>query len=313
MSRYGIPTAKGKSFQGEEWAAACAYLSESSPPYVLKADGLAGGKGVLILSDRDEAKAALSRMLRGEMFGGNKVVIEEYLQGQELSCFILCNETSDVYIGDACDYKKVGEGDVGANTGGMGAISPACSDEILSKIKKKIIIPTLRGLREEGMAYKGFLFFGLMLVKGEPYVLEYNVRLGDPETQVILPRIDNDFLALLEGVFSGKIKDQSVRFSDQSAAVVSLVAKGYPFAYEKEIALGSLTDLGQIEKHSLLFHAGTKVDAQGRVWSDGGRVLSVLATHAESTKEAARRCYDRIEGISCAKKLYYRKDIGAER
>ncbi|GGG78650.1 phosphoribosylamine--glycine ligase [Parapedobacter pyrenivorans] len=307
MVRHGIPTAASRSFDKATLADGLAYLETQRLPIVLKADGLAAGKGVLICTALEEAKAELTAMLADAKFGkaSSKVVIEEYLAGIELSVFVLTDGDTYKVLPAAKDYKRIGEGDTGLNTGGMGSVSPVpfADNEFLDKVEERIIVPTIAGLKKDNIPYKGFIFIGLMNVNGEPYVIEYNVRMGDPETESVLPRIESDLLDLLEGVAQGNLTDRSFTLSSKTAATVVLVSGGYPGAYEPGKAISNIENV----KDSIVFHAGTN-EVDGVVQTAGGRVLAVTAledTMFEALQQAtadAGRIY--FEG------KYFRKDIG---
>lgn len=307
MFRHGIPTAKYKSFTKDSLQDAFEFLEELEPPYVLKADGLAAGKGVLIIHDIEETKQELIAMLSENKFGtaGNKVVIEEYLDGIEMSCFVLTNGKEYVILPNAKDYKRIGEADTGLNTGGMGAISPVpfASSSLLEEIEKTIIIPSVKGLQKDQIDFVGFLFIGLMIIANKAYVIEYNVRLGDPETEVVLPRIQSDVLALFQATVSGKLADYSLQIDSQSVATVMAVSGGYPESYEKE---KTITGLEKVTD-SLVFHAGTKAVGK-EIHTNGGRVLAVTST-AKTYKEALQKSYTSLKKINFDK-MNYRKDIG---
>ncbi|MFN0031323.1 MAG: phosphoribosylamine--glycine ligase [Flavobacteriales bacterium] len=306
MQKYGIPTAKFATFDQSTLKEGQDFLTTLKAPYVLKADGLAAGKGVLIITDLKEAQAALKNLLEGQ-FGeaSSKVVIEEFLKGAEMSAFILTDGDSYKILPEAKDYKRIGEGDTGPNTGGMGAISPVpfCTPEFLDKIETQVIIPTMKGLRAEGMNYKGFIFFGLMKVANEPYVIEYNCRMGDPETEVVLPRIKSDLLNLLEGVATSTLGEHHVEVDLRSAAAVMLVSKGYPEAYEKGKEIKNLDNV----VGSTLYHAGTK-QGKDKIVTNGGRVMAItsVAHHLEDAIELSIKNADIIHYPG----KYYRKDIG---
>ncbi|HVN56721.1 MAG TPA: phosphoribosylamine--glycine ligase [Bacteroidales bacterium] len=306
MKRHNIPTAAYRTFDRESVSEAYAFLATLEPPYVLKADGLAAGKGVVILHNIDEAALELSSMLNGK-FGeaGKKVVIEQYLKGIEMSAFIITDGRSYKLLPGAKDYKRVGEGDTGLNTGGMGAISPVshATDAFMYKVEKRIIKPTIEGLVEDGIDYRGFIFFGLMNVDGDPYVIEYNARLGDPETEVIIPRIKSDFADLLEGVAYGNLKSRKLRLDERYVSTVMLVSEGYPGNYEKGKTIYGLNLTGDC----MVFHAGTKL-ADGDVVTNGGRVLSVSAW-GNTLFEALEISY-RNAGLISWDGMYYRTDIG---
>ena len=306
MFRHNIPTAKYKAFTKENLKDSSKFLESLSPPYVLKADGLAGGKGVLIINDIKEAKQELKKMICDGKFGkaSSTVVIEEFLEGTELSVFALTDGISYKILPSAKDYKRIGEGDTGLNTGGMGAISPVpFADRFyIEKVEREIIKPTIKGLIKDNIRYSGFIFFGLINVKGQPKVIEYNVRMGDPETEVVLPRIASDFLNLLKGINDGTFSERDLEISTEVAATVMLVSGGYPSNYEKDkLILG--TD--KVDK-SIIFHAGTKLD--DGLKTNGGRVLA-LTSLAENLNLALKASYDSAKQISFNKK-YYRTDIG---
>jgi len=310
MEKFHIPTARYRTFT---WAngpgpidAATAYIASMKPPYVLKADGLAAGKGVVILNDPQQAVKELQDMFAGK-FGsaGKKVVIEEFLDGIELSVFVLTDGESWLLLPEAKDYKRIGEGDTGLNTGGMGAVSPVpfASPAFMDKVKSRIIEPTIRGLKESGIGYQGFIFFGLINVKGEPFVIEYNVRLGDPESEVVIPRIGSDLLELFIATANGRLKDKHLEISGQSATTVMLVSGGYPGDYQKGIPVMGL----EAGTEGIVFHSGTAIRDK-RLVTNGGRVLAL--TSLDSTwKKALKKSYQTAKGISFDG-VYYRKDIG---
>lgn len=306
MAQHNIPTARYKSISKDSINEGFHFLETLTAPYVLKADGLAAGKGVLILSDLQEAKDKLSKMLGG-MFGAasQTVVIEEFLSGIECSVFVLTDGKSYVLLPEAKDYKRVGEGDTGLNTGGMGAISPvAFADEVfMKKVEERVIQPTIAGLRHDGLDYKGFIFFGLISVDGEPMVIEYNVRLGDPETEVVLPRLTSDLVDLFQAVADGTLNGCDVQFDSRFATTVMLVSGGYPEAYEKGKKITGLNSVSD----SLVFHAGTACANSGVVTS-GGRVLAVTS-YGDSMRDALDVSYKNAERIQFDGK-YFRKDIG---
>ena len=307
MSKNKIPTAKYSTFAKENIEQAYTFLDAMNPPYVLKADGLAAGKGVLIIDNIDEAKKELDNMLLKNKFGkaSNRVVIEEFLNGIELSCFVLTNGKDYKILPFAKDYKKIGEGDTGLNTGGMGAISPVpfADKEFKMKIEDKIIKPTIKGIQNEGMQYTGFIFIGLIKVKGEPYVIEYNVRLGDPETEVVFPRIKTDILALFLALETETFPLLQIDIDPRVASTVMLVSGGYPLAYEKNAPIVGLEDVSE----SLVFHAGTK-NLNNKTVTNGGRVLAITS-FGSTINNATKNCYKEINKIFF-EGMYYRKDIG---
>ena len=307
MEKYNIPTAKHKTFSTENLDMADKFLESMRPPYVLKADGLAAGKGVLIIQDLHEAKSELRNMILEKKFGDSsaKVVIEEFLDGIELSCFVLTDGINYKVLPFAKDYKKIGEGDTGLNTGGMGAISPVpfLDDKFLSKIQNKIIKPTVSGIIKEKMPYNGFIFIGLIKVKDEPFVIEYNVRMGDPETEVVFPRLNNDMLELLDSMGTPKFNDIKLSINNNHAATVILVSGGYPKSYEKGKTITGLNDLS----NDLIFHAGTNKKDNTFI-TNGGRVLAVTSM-AKDFNQALKSSYSKIEKINFDG-MYYRKDIG---
>lgn len=307
MNEFGIPTAKYKSFTSDELDEAFLFLDSMSAPYVLKADGLAAGKGVLIINDIDEAKSELRNMFSG-MFGdaGKRVVIEEFLSGIECSVFVLTdNEGHYKILPVAKDYKRIGEGDTGLNTGGMGAISPVsfANEDFMQKVEKRIVIPTIEGIKTRGFAYKGFVFIGLIAVNGEPYVIEYNVRMGDPETEVVMPRIQSDLVQLLQAVGDGNLHTVPLVVDPRYAVTIMLVAGGYPGDYRKGDEISGLDKV----KDSLLFHAGTKQQGNGIV-TNGGRVLA-LTSYGNTKDEALKKSFENANLVTYKDK-YYRRDIG---
>ena len=306
MVRHNIPTAGFRSFTYDLLEEGKKFLNELKPPYVLKADGLAAGKGVLIMDNLADAKQALTDMLEGKFGEASKmVVIEEFLSGIELSVFVLTDGDNYIMLPEAKDYKRIGEGDTGLNTGGMGAVSPvpfACGD-FMKKVEEKIVIPTVQGLKKDNIKYVGFIFIGLMNCGGEPYVVEYNVRLGDPETEVILPRIKSDFLQMLIHTVKGELKQYKPEYDTRTAATVMLVSGGYPGEYAKNKLITGLKDV----KDSLTFHAGT-VLKNDKILTAGGRVISVRSL-GNNMQEALKITYRNIEKINFEGK-YYRKDIG---
>ena len=307
MKKNNIPTAKYSTFSKETIQQAYSFLDQMKPPYVLKADGLAAGKGVLILNNLNEAKKELDNMLLKNKFGkaSNRVVIEEFLDGIELSCFVLTNGKDYKVLPFAKDYKKIGEADTGLNTGGMGAVSPVpfLDEKLKIKIEEKIIKPTVKGIQDERMDYIGFIFIGLIKVKDEPYVIEYNVRMGDPETEVVFPRIKSDILDLLLALETDKFPALDLDIDSRVAATVMLVSGGYPLAYEKHIPISGLRDINQ----SIVFHAGTKTQ-DNEILTNGGRVFAITS-FGETINKATETCYKEIQKISF-KGMSFRKDIG---
>ncbi len=306
MKRHQIPTAAYLSVKPENIAEGLEFLKKLESPYVLKADGLAAGKGVLICEHLHEASDVLQEMLDGKFGQASKtVVIEEFLKGIELSVFILTDGTDYLLLPEAKDYKRIGEGDTGLNTGGMGAISPVsfANASFLRKVKQQIIEPTLKGLQQEGISYQGFIFFGLMKVEDEPYVIEYNVRLGDPETEAIIPRIESDFLAHLQACANKNLKQETIKIMADTCATVVLVSKGYPELYEK----GKSIFIDRKLPRSIVFHAGTTIQNEELV-SNGGRVLAISSL-AENLEKALTISYQQTDQISFEGKTY-RKDIG---
>jgi phosphoribosylamine---glycine ligase len=307
MRRHNIPTAKYATFTKDTLEAGYAFLDVMKSPYVLKADGLAAGKGVLILEDLDEAKAELKNMLADAKFGeaSSRVVIEQFLDGVELSCFVITDGDAYKILPEAKDYKRIGEGDKGLNTGGMGAVSPVpfANPTFLDKIKNQVIIPTVKGLKADGIKYKGFIFFGLINVKNEPYVIEYNCRMGDPETEVVIPRLKSDILDLFEGVATNTLSERDVQFDERSASTVMMVSGGYPEKYQKGkqiFGLNSITD-------SIVFHAGTTPDGPV-VSTSGGRVLAVTS-YGKDLKTALKKSYESVGKIEF-ENAFFRRDIG---
>lgn len=307
MIRHNIPTAAYESFTKDNVEDGYKFLETLNPPYVLKADGLAAGKGVLILDDLDEAKLELKQMLVDAKFGdaSTKVVIEEFLDGIELSCFVLTDGKDYKILPTAKDYKRIGEGDTGLNTGGMGAISPVpfATKEFLDKIEDKIVKPTVEGLAKDDLPYKGFIFIGLIKVGDEPKVIEYNVRMGDPETEVVLPRLKTDLVRLFKAISNQTLSDIQLEIDDRAATTIMLVSGGYPEAYEKGKEILGIENV----KESLVFHAGAK-EEDGKIVTSGGRVMAVTS-YGNTYQEAIKKSYQSINNI-CFDKMNYRKDIG---
>ena len=307
MMAHGIPTAAYESFTAENLDEGKSFLETLQSPYVLKADGLAAGKGVLIINDLNEAKTELENMLSHSKFGeaSSTVVIEEFLDGIELSVFVLTDGQNYKILPTAKDYKRIGEGDTGLNTGGMGAISPApfADESLMRKIEDQIVIPTVNGLKEEQIDYKGFVFIGLIKVDNEPFVIEYNVRMGDPESEVVLPRIKNDLVDLFEATATQKLDGISLEIDQRAAATVMLVSGGYPEAYDNGKEIIGIEHIGD----SIVFHAGTAVK-DGVTVTNGGRVLAVTSLDTDF-KQALKKTYRNIEELYFDK-MYYRTDIG---
>ncbi|SRX52645.1 phosphoribosylamine--glycine ligase [Aequorivita sp. CIP111184] len=307
MMQHNIPTAAYESFTAESLEAGKIFLEKLNPPYVLKADGLAAGKGVLILNDLNEAKQELENMLAHSKFGeaSSKVVIEEFLDGIELSVFVLTDGKNYKILPTAKDYKRIGEGDTGLNTGGMGAISPVpfADEALMKKIEDRIVKPTVNGLAEEKIDYKGFVFIGLIKVNNEPYVIEYNVRMGDPETEVVLPRIKTDLVDLFEATFKQTLNNITIEIDERAATTVMLVSGGYPEDYEKGKEISGLENV----EGSIIFHAGTKSE-NGKILTNGGRVLAVTSMDTDF-KKALKKSYQNIEKLSFDR-MQYRNDIG---
>ncbi len=310
MVRHNIPTARYESFTAANIEDGYRFLETLRPPYVLKADGLAAGKGVLIIDNLDEAKKSLAEMLGG-MFGASSttVVIEEFLSGIECSVFVLTDgEGGYRILPVAKDYKRIGEGDTGLNTGGMGAVSPVpfADKEFMDKVEQRIVLPTIKGLKEEGIIYRGFIFLGLINVGGEPMVIEYNVRMGDPETEVVMPRIASDIVDLLEGAAKGNLADIPAEHDPRTAVTVMAVSGGYPGSYPKGLEITG--ELAPAE--SILFHAGTRRDSDGRLLTSGGRVIAATS-YGENIADALAKSYKAVEAINFDGK-YFRRDIGRD-
>ena len=307
MQRHDIPTAAYDSFTKDSLNEGYDFLETLSPPYVLKADGLAAGKGVLIINDLEEAKRELKAMLADAKFGdaSSKVVIEEYLDGIELSVFVLTDGNNYKILPSAKDYKRIGEDDTGLNTGGMGAISPVpfADKFFIERVEDRIIKPTIKGLQEEEIEYKGFIFIGLMNANGDPKVIEYNVRMGDPETEVVIPRIKSDLLNLFKGISNGTFGEQDFYVDEDVATTVMLVSGGYPESYEKGKSISGLEEV----ENSIVFHAGTRKE-EGKVLTNGGRVMAITS-FGRSIEEALSKSFENAEKVKFDGK-YYRKDIG---
>ena len=307
MSRHNIPTAQYGSFTPEKIQDGYAFLEQMKPPYVLKADGLAAGKGVLIINDLDNAKKELFKMLLNKKFGkaSSKVVIEEFLSGIELSCFVLTDGKNYITLPMAMDYKRIGDGDTGLNTGGVGAVSPVpfADQKFYNVIQKNIVEPTIEGLKKDNIPYVGFLFIGLIRVEDTPYVIEYNVRMGDPETQVVLPRIKNDLAEMLYATAVGKLDEVELLVEKKSATTVVVVSRGYPEAYKKGKIINGLPS----STSSTVFQAGT-TNNEGEILTNGGRVIAVTSL-GDNHKKALKKSYNLLDKISF-EGMYYRKDIG---
>jgi phosphoribosylamine--glycine ligase len=310
MQRNGVPTAAYETFSADEIEAGLAYLEQQNLPIVLKADGLAAGKGVLVCQTLDEAKSSLKEMLLDAKFGdaSSKVVVEEFLSGIELSVFVATDGKSYKILPEAKDYKRIGEGDTGLNTGGMGAVSPVifANEEFIKKVEDRIVKPTIAGLEREGIDFKGFLFIGLMNNAGEPSVIEYNVRMGDPETEAVLPRIQSDFVGLLKGIATGTLADYQLVISPEYSTTVVMVSGGYPGNYEKGFPITLPTEV----ENSVIFHAGTTQNSAGEIVNQGGRVIAVTGFGKE-LNEAVANAFTTVEKISW-NKAYYRRDIGQD-
>jgi phosphoribosylamine--glycine ligase len=307
LFRHNIPTAAYQSFNASNVEDGYKFLETLSPPYVLKADGLAAGKGVLILNDLDEAKQELKSMLVDAKFGtaSSKVVIEEFLDGIELSCFVLTDGKNYKILPTAKDYKRIGEGDTGLNTGGMGAVSPVpfATDEFLSKIEEQVVKPTISGLAKDNLPYKGFVFIGLIKVGDDPKVIEYNVRMGDPETEVVLPRLKTDLVEIFKAISEERLNEIDIEIDERAATTVMLVSGGYPEAYEKG---KEITGLDNVE-NSIAFHAGA-ILKEGKTVTSGGRVMAITS-YGNTYQEAIKKSYQNIDKLHFDK-MNYRKDIG---
>lgn len=307
MESNKVPTAAYQSFTASSLKEGMSFIDSLKPPYVLKADGLAGGKGVLIIPNADEAKQSLEEMLVGGKFGAasNKVVIEEFLDGIEMSVFVMTDGKSYKILPTAKDYKRIGEGDTGLNTGGMGAVSPVpfAGEELMKKIEQQVIIPTIEGFKKEELVYKGFVFIGLMIVNNEPLVIEYNVRMGDPETEVVLPRLSSDLLAHLHAFKNEQLDKEVVTIDARAAVTVMCVSGGYPEVYENGMVITGIEEVTD----SIIFHAGTSRQ-DDRIVTNGGRVLTVTSYGADFN-EALKKSYYNTAKLHYDR-MYYRKDIG---
>lgn len=310
MSKYNIPTARYNTFCKDTFAQGIDFLRTLKPPYVLKADGLAAGKGVLILDSLAEAEKELKEMLENAKFGNasSKVLIEEYLKGIELSVFVLTDGKNYKILPEAKDYKRIGEADTGLNTGGMGSVSPVpfADKDFMQKVEQQIVVPTVNGLKNEDIDYKGFIFIGLMNVDGDPYVIEYNVRMGDPETESVFPRIQSDVVELFEHTFAGTLAEAELKVTPQAAACIMMVAKGYPESYPKGDVIQGIANVTD----SLVFHAGTALNANGETITNGGRVICVTSL-ADTLNDALDKSYQSVEKIQWQNK-YFRRDIGKD-
>jgi phosphoribosylamine--glycine ligase len=307
MMRHNIPTAAYQSFTASNIEEGYSFLETLEPPYVLKADGLAAGKGVLILNDLQEAKTELKEMLLDSKFGNasTKVVIEEFLEGIELSCFVLTDGKDYKILPTAKDYKRIGEGDTGLNTGGMGAVSPVpfATKEFLYKIENQVVKPTIEGFKKDNLPYVGFVFIGLIKVGDDPKVIEYNVRMGDPETEVVLPRLKNDFVEILSAMANKTLASISIEIDDRAATTIMMVSGGYPESYEKGKEITGLETVDQ----SIVFHAGAQLKAN-KIVTSGGRVMAITS-FGDTYKQAIKKSYQTIDKLYFDK-MYYRKDIG---
>jgi phosphoribosylamine--glycine ligase len=307
MTRHSIPTAAYKSFTKDNVEEGFEFLETLNPPFVLKADGLAAGKGVLIINDLEEAKTELKNMLVDAKFGdaSAKVVIEEFLDGIELSCFVLTDGKNYKILPNAKDYKRIGEGDTGLNTGGMGAISPVpfADEELMQKIEDRVVRPTVEGLQKDNIPYNGFIFIGLIRVNNNPFVIEYNVRMGDPETEVVLPRLKNDLVELFQATAAQTLDSIDLEIDERSATTVMLVSGGYPEAYDKGKVISGIKNV----EDSLVFHAGAKNEGE-QIVTSGGRVMAITS-YGSDFKEALKKSYQNIEKLHFDK-MYYRRDLG---
>jgi len=311
MMRHNIPTAPYKEFTIENYSEGVEYLQKHPLPVVLKADGLAAGKGVVICENHLEAIAEFELMLQRSKFGeaGKKVVIEQYLKGYEISIFVLTDGNDFVLLPEAKDYKRVGEGDKGPNTGGMGAVSPVpfVKESLMNKIREKVIVPTVNGLKKEGLDYRGFIFFGLMIENDEPYMIEYNCRMGDPETEVVIPRLKNDLVELLKAAASQQLKNIKIETDDRTVCTVVAVSGGYPGEYTKGLEIKGVGDINPAD--SILFHMGTTIK-NGKTVTNGGRVLCV-SSYGRSVFDAVEISKEELEKVSFDE-MQYRRDIGYE-
>ncbi len=309
MKKYGIPTARYASFESDQLQEALDYVSQQPLPIVVKASGLAAGKGVLICESHSHAREVVKDMHSGSSFGeaGNTVIIEEFLKGIEISIFVLTDGTDYVLLPSAKDYKRIGEGDTGLNTGGMGAVSPVpfADEAFMANVKREIVEPTVRGIQQEGLTYRGFIFIGLMVVNDKPYVLEYNVRLGDPETEVVMPRISGDFAKVCLAAATGKLAGYSIEEDPRTCVAVMMVSGGYPGSYEKG---KTMTGLEKVQD-SMLFHAGTTL-TDNQLVTNGGRVIAV-SSFGDNIYEAVQRSLDNVQNIQFEGR-FHRRDIGRD-
>lgn len=309
MLRHGVPTAKARTFLADDLNEALLYLNTCKPPIVLKADGLAAGKGVIICQDHDSARLAMKEMLADKKFGeaSAKVLVEEFLDGVELSVFILTDGDSYVLLPEAKDYKRIGDGDTGPNTGGMGAVSPVvfANPAFMHKVEEKVIRPTIAGLKKENIPFKGFIFIGLMNVGGEPFVIEYNVRMGDPETEAVMPRIKGDLVEVLYATARGELRNQKLEIENVTAVTVVMVAGGYPGNYLKGKTIAGL----EMQQAAHVFHAGTR-QTDGAILTDGGRVLAITGL-GKTMKEASEKAYSSVHAINWDG-VNFRKDISVD-